>query len=186
MKRLLTLLVVVAACAVSAVAASAYLRSYNEVSETDDRWTGQTKVGDFKSLKQMGGIPLTLVWTIKTWPNHLSCVIATDHDVLRWADFDGSLSVDVCLTRVLAKSKSVDETIGILRKNGFVSPTRRSQPNIPDEITELAATCLPHADPCSKSFERMGGWFARPHALSVSLIYHQDELLDVSALPLTK
>ncbi|MBY5474670.1 hypothetical protein GFM09_28535 [Rhizobium leguminosarum bv. viciae] len=134
----------------------------------------------------MGGLPLPLIWTIKAWPNRLSCVVSNDHDVLKWEDFDGALSINVCLTRVLAQSTSVDEAIDILKENGFELPTRRTQPNFPPTIMEIAAFCPSHAEPCSRVFDRLGGWFGKPHALSVSLIYRERELLDVNALPLTK
>ncbi|MBB4226588.1 hypothetical protein GGD56_000408 [Rhizobium mongolense] len=182
----MTLVIVVVTCTFFGVAASLYLRSYNEVSESDDQWAVQTRIGDFRSLRKMGGLPLPLIWTIKTRPDRLSCVISTDDEVLRWEDFSGSLLINVCLTRVLARSTSVSAAIDILKKNGFEQLAQRTQPNFPPAITEMAAFCPSHAEPCSKSFGRLGGWFGKPHALSVSLIYHGSELLDVNAVPLTK
>lgn len=186
MRTLLMLAFVVVTCTVSGVAASLYLRSFNETSENNDQWAVQTRIGDFRSLRKMGGLPLPLIWAIKAWPDRLSCVTSTDKDILKWDELRGSLSVNVCLTRVLAQSTSVNEASEILKKNGFEQLIRRTQPNFPPAITEMAAFCPSHAEPCSRVFDRMGGWFGKPHALSVSLIYRESELLDVNALPLTK
>lgn len=186
MRTLLTLVFVAVTCAILGVATSLYLHSYNEVSESNDRWAVQTRIGDFRSLRKMGGLPLQLIWTIKARPDRLSCVTPTDKDILKWDEFRNSLSVNVCLTRVLAQATSVNEASEILKKNGFDQLTRRTPPNFPPTITEMAAFCPSQAEPCSKILDRLGGWFGKPHALSAGLIYRENELLDVNAVPLIK
>jgi hypothetical protein len=180
--RLLIIFLTFLAILVLAIGAlDAFLRSYDEASDEDRARGVRTKIGDYRSFRPIGTLPLPLILALKKWPDRAACLFDPDGNILRWEEMGSPTEIEVCLSRMFANAATDEEIVAILNDNGFWGA--RVMPAIGrfnSSKTIVIGTCDRASRPCGYAMENFWSIPFEAYAFSINISRDGHTTLDIN------
>ena len=128
----------------------------DDASTPGQREYERIEIGDYVSYKDKDRFKVALKMALMKWPDRRSCLVSPDGVILRWEKLKGLKEIEVCLVRVLAAAKSIEEAKQILVANGLSAPI---DDDFPPKYADAAISgrCFLKSPHCGRAVSKL--WF---------------------------